>query len=394
MPPTEKRKRSNKSKLRRLHFALILLGGMIVLCFTDGLNAEPPKKRGGPPPALVEVATVVEKEIASQITLVGTGEPWLETVVAAEEEGLVLKMPVDEGDQVEKNQLLCEQNASQLKLSIQAASAALSEAEVLQAQAKREWERQKKLYDIDSVSEKSYENAQFETEAAIKKVARLRAELHVLKDQLKKRKIKAPLSGVVVERHALAGQWLGAGDPVVTLTTLNPIRVIVPVPERYVSNLNIGDNCQVTFDALSGLSFEGLIAAIIPRADIATRTFPVRIQIPNPNSVIKGGMLGRATLPVGNLHKALLVPKDALVLSQKGKAVYVVNDQSAHIVPVRTGGAIGTLVEVTGNLKAGQRVVTRGNERLMPGQAVRISSTKIESKGQKVKESKGAKVKR
>ncbi len=374
MPPTEKRKRSNQSKWRRLHVALTLLGGMIALSFTVCLNAEPPKERGGPPPALVEVATVVEKEIASQITLVGTGEPWLETVVAAEEEGLVLKMPVDEGDHVEKNQLLCEQNASQLRLRIQAARAALSEAEVLQAQAKREWERQTKLYDIDSVSEKSYENAQFETEAAIKKVARLLAELHVLEDQLKKRKIKAPLSGVVVERHALAGQWLGEGDPVVTLSSLHPIRVIVPVPERYVSSLNVGDNCQVTFDALPGLIFEGLIAAIIPRADEATRAFPVRIEIPNPDGVIKGGMLGRATLPVGNLHKAILVPKDALVLGQKGKAVYVVNDQSAHIVPVKTGGAIGSLVEVTGDLKAGQRVVIRGNERLMPGQPVRLLS--------------------
>ena len=376
MLPTEKRKRSNPSKWRRLHVALTLFVGMVALGFTDCLNAESPKKRGGPPPALVEVSTVVEKEIASQITLVGTGEPWLETVVAAEEEGLVLKMPVDEGDHVEKNQLLCQQNSSQLRLRIQAARAALSEAEVLQAQAKREWERQTKLYDIDSVSEKSYENAQFETEAAIKKVARLQAELHVLEDQLKKRKIKAPLSGVVVERHALIGQWLGAGDPVVTLSTLNPIRVMVPVPERYVSSLNIGDNCQVTFDALSGIPFEGLIAAIIPRADEATRSFPIRIEVPNPDGVIKGGMLGRATLPVGNLHKAILVPKDALVLSQKGKAVYVVNDQSAHIVPVKTGGSLGALIEVTGDLKAGQRVVIRGNERLMPGQPVRISSEK------------------
>jgi len=374
MSPTERKKRPNQSKCRRLHVALTLLGGMTALIFIDCLNAEPPKERGGPPPALVEVSTVVEKEIASQITMVGTGEPWLETVVAAEEEGLVLKIPVDEGDYVEKNQLLCEQNASQLRLGIQAARAALSEAEVLQAQTKREWERQKKLYAIDSISEKSYEDAQFGAEAATKKVARLQAELHVLEDQLKKKKIKAPLSGVVVERHALAGQWLGAGDPVVTLTSLHPIRVIVPVPERYVSSLNVGDNCQVTFDALPDLTFEGLIAAIIPRADEATRTFPVRIEIPNPDGVIKGGMLGRATLPVGNLHKAILVPKDALVLSQMGKAVYVVNDQSAHMVPVKTGGTLGTLVEVNGDLKAGQRVVIRGNERLMPGQPVRILS--------------------
>jgi len=320
----------------------------------------------------VEVSTVVEKEVASRITLVGTGEPWLETVVAAEEEGLVSIMAVDEGDAVKKNQILCEQNTTQLKLEIQAAGAALAEAKVLQAQTKRERERQEKLFAIDSVSEKSYEDAQFEADAATKKAARLQAELHVLEDRLEKRKIKAPHSGVVVERHALVGQWLGEGDPVVTLTTLNPIRVIVPVPEHYVSSLTTGDPCQVTFDALPGRAFEGVIAAIIPRADEATRTFPVRIEIPNPDGVLKGGMLGRATLPVGNPYKAILVPKDALVLSKTGKSVFVVNNQSAHVVPVKAGDAFGPLIEVQGNLKAGQKVIIRGNERLMPGQPVQI----------------------
>ncbi len=367
------------SKYRTLH-VILFLGGLSVLCFPDYLNAEPPKMGKGPPPALVEVAKVLEKDIASRITLIGTAEPWLETVVAAEENGLVRKMPVDEGDYVKKGRLLCEQNTTQLSLGIQAAMAAVAEAEVLQAQAQREWERRKMLFSIESISEKSYEDSQFLAEASTKKVARLRAELHVLKDKLIKRKIKAPVSGFVVERHALVGQWLGEGDPVVTLAMLNPIRVMVPVPERYVSALTTGDPCRVIFDALPGRTFKGIIAAVIPRADEATRTFPIRIEISNPDGRIKGGMLGRATLPIGEPYNALLVPKDALVLSEEGKSVYVVNAQSVRIVPVRTGHALGPLIEVEGVLKAGQEIVVRGNERLMPGQAVRIISEKRHEK--------------
>ncbi|MCP4683327.1 MAG: efflux RND transporter periplasmic adaptor subunit [Desulfobacterales bacterium] len=368
-----------KSKIRRIIFryktlriVLFFSGSLMLLYLPHYLNAEPPKIKKGPPPALVEVSTVVEKEIASRITLVGTAEPWLETVVAAEENGLVWNMPVDEGDHVKKDQLLCEQNTTQLGLRIQAAMAAVAEADVLQARAQREWERQKKLFSIDSVSEKSYEDSQFEAEASAKKVARLRAELHVLKDQLIKMKIKAPVSGFVLERHALPGQWLGEGDPVVTLSMLNTIRVMVPVPERYVPALNTGDPCRVIFDAFADRTFEGIIAAVIPRADEATRTFPIRIEISNPDGLIKGGMLGRATLPIGKPYKTILVPKDALVLSEAGKSVYVVNSQSAHIVPVKTGYALGPLIEVKGDLKAGQKIVIRGNERLRPGQAVRI----------------------
>ncbi len=98
----------------------------------------------------------------------------------------------------------------------------------------------------------------------------------------------------------------------------------------------------------------------------------MRVEISNPKGVIKAGMLGRATMPVGRLHKAILIPKDALVLSIAGKSVYVINDQSAHLVPVKTGPAQGSFIEVTGDLKAGQKVVVRGNERLRPGQRVKI----------------------
>ncbi len=352
--------------------AAAFLAALLLLFFTDILDAQPPKKGGGPPPALVKVSPVVEKEVVTRITLVGTAEPWSETLVASEEAGLVRKMLVDEGDWVKMNQTLCIQDASQLRLKIEAARAVLAEAEVMQARAQREWERQKRLFLINSVSKKAYENAQFDVGAARKKVARLQAELYTLLDQVKKKTIYAPVSGYVVERHTLKGQWLGKGDPVVTLTVIDPIRVMVPVPERYIPTVKKGESATVTFDALPEQRFKGVITAVIPRADKASRTFPVRIEIPNPKGTIKAGMLGRATMPVGRPHKAILIPKDALVLSGSRKFVYVINDQSAHLVPVKTGPAHGPLIEVRADLKAGQEVVVRGNERLRPGQRVKV----------------------
>ena len=346
---------------------------MLVLLLPCLLMAQKGRKEGGPPPALVEVAKVVEKEVVTRINLVGTAEPWLETVVASEEEGKVRSMLFDEGEKVKKNQPLCVQDTSQLNLKIKAAKSDLAESEILYAQAKREWDRQKRLFAINSVSEKAYEDAKFKLEASKEKVTRLRTELLILKDQLSKRRIKSPVSGYVVERYCLVGQWLGEGEPVATLVVSDPIRVRVPVPERYVRHLKKGNPAAVTFDALPGLTFEGKIFSVIPRGDEAARTFPVRIEIPNPDATIKAGMLGRVTLPVGNPHKAILVPKDALVLSGTGTAVYVIIDQSARLVPVKTGPAHGALIEVEGDLKDGLEVVVRGNERLIPGQPVQIA---------------------
>lgn len=347
---------------------------LIAVLAPGSVVAGPSEKKGGRPPALVQVSTVVERIVVTRVTLVGTAEPWSETIVAAEEAGLVRKMLVDEGDRVKQNQTLCVQDASQLSLKIEAARAVVAEAAANQTRAEREWERLKQLYSIKSVSKKAYEDAQFEAQAAVKRVARLQVELYILLDQVKKKVVYAPVSGVVVERHTLVGQWLSKGDPVVTLIVLNPIRVMVPVPERYVSRIKKGDSSKVIFDALPDRVFKEVIDAIIPRADGAARTFPVRIEIPNPKETMKAGMLGRATLAVGNPHKAILIPKDALVLSGAGKSVYVINDQTAHLVQVKTGPAHGSLIEVKGNLKAGQRVAVRGNERLRPGQRVKVVS--------------------
>lgn len=367
----EDRREKRPSALRRIasggffgvgHFAILLI--VFLPC---ALLAQT-----GTPPALVEVGTVIEKEVVARISLVGTAEPWLETVVASEDEGKVESMLFDEGEKVKENQPLCVQDTSQLNLKIKAAESDLAEAEILYAQAQREWNRQKRLFSINSVSEKAYEDAKFKLDASQEKVARLRAELLLLKDQLSKRKIKSPVSGYVVERHCLIGQWLGEGEPVATLVVADPIRVRVPVPERYIRDLKKGDSAQVTFDALPGRTFEGKVFSVIPRADEAARTFPVRIEIPNPDGAIKAGMLGRASLPVGGPRKAILVPKDALVLSGTGTAVYVVFEQSARLVPVNTGPAHGDLIEVEGELKHGLKVVVRGNERLRPGQPVQI----------------------
>ena len=365
----ERVKDYSKLTLMVITACIILIAGFFV---TGPASGQGPEKKEGPPPALVEVTPVIEKEVMTRITLLGTGEPWLETVVASEEAGVVSKMYVEEGNRVKKGQVLCEQDTTQLQLELEQSQYAISEAKILRNKAKREFERQQRLYKIDSVSEKAYEDAKFTYDASRKKVNQLRADRKNLEDQLRKKQVKAPVSGYVIKRQCQIGQWLGKGDPAVTLVVPDPILFMVQVPERYVPSIKAGNTVEITFDALPGKSFQGEIDAVVPMADTAARTFPVRIKISNPDGKIKPGMLGRATLPVGDRRKALLVPKDALVLSGNGKVVFVVIDQTARLVPVETGDAHGPLIEVKGDLTPELMVVIRGNERLRPGQPVKV----------------------
>jgi len=358
---------------------------LLTLCPAKVASAQQSGESGHAPAAPVVVSEVLEQEVVDRVSLVGTAEPSVETLVAAEEAGLVQKVSMEEGDRVQEGDTLCVQETSQLRLTIEKSEATLAEAAVRLAQAQREWERQKRLFESDSVSERAYDNARFEKEAALKRVAGLKADIRLLRDQMAKTVIRAPGPGYVIERHVEVGEWLGKGAPVVTLALLDPIRVEVPVPERFIPRMRTGDKVQVRFDALPEQRFEGPIKAVIPKGDETAHTFPVRIELPNPKGVIKAGKLARIRLPVGDPYRAVLVPKDALVLGETGTVVFVVKEGVARMIPVETGTAHGSLVEVKGRLGSGDQVVVRGNERLRPEQAVTITASESPGPGERGK---------
>jgi len=127
----------------------------------------------------------------------------------------------------------------------------------------------------------------------------------------------------------------------------------------------------VRFDAISDLEVRGTVDRIIPRADPQARTFPVTVLIPNPDGRIGVGMLTQVGLPVGSSSTALLVPKDALVRQGTRVFVYRITTESGiEAVDVESEQGLGDWIVIQGAVEAGQRVVTRGNERLRPGQTV------------------------
>jgi RND family efflux transporter MFP subunit len=125
-------------------------------------------------------------------------------------------------------------------------------------------------------------------------------------------------------------------------------------------------------DALNPEKFTGKIAAIIAVGDSASRSFPVKVSVDNSDNRIKGGMLCRVSLAIGKPSSVLAVPKDAVVNMGQQHLLYVVQEGVAQPLPVQLGDTSDSMIEVKGSIKAGMQVVTRGNERLRPGQPVQI----------------------
>ena len=214
-------------------------------------------------------------------------------------------------------------------------------------------------------------------------VAVQEAEVDRIDDQLAKHTIRAPFAGWVVERFTEKGQWVTRGGLVARVAELDRVKVMAQVPEMSVRYLRPGAEVRLEFDAAPERAWVGHVARVIPQADLLSRSFPVEVvlenQITEGDPVLKGGMLARAWLPVGQTGTATVVPKDAVVLGTARPFVYCIDQTgtadgaslgTVRPVEVALGATVEGYVEVRGGVEPGEIVVTRGNERLRPGAAV------------------------
>jgi len=323
------------------------------------------------PPSPVSYTEAKEYPLRRSVQLPGSVEALKVSTVASEVAGLVVEFSAREGAAVTKGQPLARLRRENRQLSLTSAEAQLKEDEARHKLAERNLERTRELFGTKDVSQKQLDDAQFELNAWQGRVERQSAEIAKIKDELERHTIVAPFSGVVVREFTELGQWVAEGGPVVELMALDEMDVVAEVPERYFSSLKPRARTQVVFEALSGLRVDGRVSAIIPRADPQARTFRAKIRIPNPGGRIGAGMLAQISLHEGDPYRAVVVPKDAVITRGPQKLVYLVNGNNTITeVPVQVGSGVGAWVEVQGGVQAGQKVVTRGNERLMNGQPV------------------------
>ncbi len=402
-------------------------------CFCSFFSSDLVAQRG---PASVAVAEIVEREIASGQTFVGTVHPIKRSVIGSAVGGRVAEFPVNEGDYVKARQPLAQLLTNTINLEVESEKAELefrkhelaelengsrpdelkkAKAMMMAAKAGSEYQekrlkRLQSLYsrkavnddDIQQVvsesirSEQLYQDALAEYELAVKgprkeKIAQARSRVAIqqalvdkLESQVVKHTIISPFNGYVVAEHTEVGQWVNSGELVAEVIALDEVDISVQVLENHVPHVRLGMEVRLDIPAIPERVFTGKVAMIIPQADVRSRTFPVKVRVKNTitkhGPVLKSGMLARAVLPTGAQQVALMVSKDALVLGGPSPMIYVVETEAenkkmgkARAVPVQVGVASGRLIQVKGALKKGAYVVIRGNERLRPGQDVVIT---------------------
>ena len=292
---------------RWVYTTMVLLFLLVGGCQQEE-NVEPIHQREGPP---VRVAPVTIKEIQHSVPLVGTVEPWKRSIIASEIAGLVKEFPLNEGDTVQEGELLARLRTDTIDIRIKEALARRGEWVARYRKAKFRLNRTQALLRTGTASRQEFEDDEAEELALRERLAQLVSQIREYQDQLRMSNILAPFSGSIIKEHTEVGQWVDEGGPVVEMVDLSRVQVEIPLPERYVNGVKRGDSVAVSVDALPSMQMTGTIFSIVAQANPETRTFPVKIEIPNPEWQMKAGMFARITLSAGLPYQATLVPKDA-----------------------------------------------------------------------------------
>ena len=331
------------------------------------------EKPKGPPPANVAVSVIKSGKVAPQTEFIGTVFYEEVSDVASELSGLVEVVRFEEGQRVKKGQVLIQLGSDLLKKRLRATTAtyeqSLSDLEI----ARIEFKRREKLFKTKAISEQSYDENRFRVKGIEKRASSLKAEVERIEIELQKKTIRAPYDSIVIKRAVDRGEWLAEGATVAILAKDDVVDVVADVSEKFIPYLQIGMPVKGT---VNGHAITGSVFAVVPRGDVATRTFPVKIRTSNTLALIEG-MSARVVLPTGKPQKTLVVPRDAVISVFGQTAVYAVKDSKAQMIPVNVIGYQDLLVGVKGQgLAAGMQVVVKGNERLRNGQMVSLIGQK------------------
>lgn len=294
--------------------------------------------------------------LSTEHRLDGVVEAVNQATVSAQTSGRITELPFDVDDYVEKGEVIVRFRENEQRARYERTQAALSEARARHAEAKAEFERIQGVYEQRLVSKADMDRAQANFEAAKARLAAAEAALTEAGEQLEQTVVRAPYSGIVVERHVQVGELATVGTPLMTGLSLEHLRVVVEVPQSLIADLRREPVANVVLP--DGTTLQAASLRIFPYADAATHTFRVRIELPAGQHGVYPGMLVKAVF-AGEQREALLVPEQAVARRGEVSAVYVLEgDGRLHFRQVRTGAAHDHMIEILSGLEAGENIVT------------------------------------
>jgi membrane fusion protein (multidrug efflux system) len=309
-------------------------------------------------PVPVITAAATNETFTETLEALGTAKANESVMVTATLEERVVDILFGDGDSVRKGQILVKLDDSEARYQLQEAKATLREQ-------KKQYDRVRTLAKTNSTSRSRLDEEQSLLEIAEARVALLEA-------RLRDYTIRAPFAGVLGIRQISNGAVVDSDTVMTTLDDITTIKLDFTVPATYMGVLRNGMDVAAQSPAYPDRNFNGTVSAISSRVDPETRTLTVRAKIPNPDRLLKPGMLLTVNL-IKDRSQALIIPEEAVILNKDKKyALVVKTGNTVEKREIVTGRRSPGKVEVVSGLNPGQRVIIKGLTRVRPGIAVNV----------------------
>lgn len=310
------------------------------------------------PPIPVETSVPVRGDVYAMYTGTAPIEAFAEADVTAKVGGEVRELLVEEGDDVNKGQIMARLDGERLRLE-------LNESEAKLRKLQRDYERNVDLQAKGLISDGDFEKIKYEMEA-------LEAAFNLASLELDYTQIRAPIDGVVAQRFVKLGNTIKEGDALFRVTSLEPLVAYLHVPEREYRNVDPGQPVGIEIDALAGETIAASVSRVSPVVDPQTGTFKITVEIVDARRRIKPGMFGRIGVVYDVHEDALQIPRSAIIEDQGAASVFVVEDDRAVRRAVQTGYGNKGMVEIISGLQDGEQVVTVGQASLKQDSRVNV----------------------
>jgi membrane fusion protein (multidrug efflux system) len=363
----------------------------------DKAPAQTTEKAASAGPPTIEVVKVVEQPLDVTLSLPGELAPYETVALYSRVNGFVKTIRVDRGSRVKAGEQLAVLEAPELGAQKAEAQSKLQSAEAQLGAVRSKADATASTYDKLKaasatpgvvagndvvIAQKAVEADQGQIAAAQQNVEAARQALRSVGDMESYLRITAPFAGVVTERNvhpgALVGPAGGPGTaaPIVRIVSSNRLRLVIPVPEAYTSNVVSGTALRFSVAAYPGETFSGTVSRISQAVDVSTRTMAVELDVNNADARLAPGTFCQVRWPVRRTGSSLLVPTGSVASTTGRTFVIRVRGGRTEWIDVKTGLSSGALIEVFGDLKAGDEIAARGTDEMRTGTQVQAKAVK------------------
>lgn len=346
------------SKSSSVLIALLAAAALAAGCGEQAASEEPENDNDEPARVPVETVTVETDRMRAVYSGTATLEAKQEATAVAETSGILRELRVEEGDTVERGEVIARLDDRRQRLEVDRAKASLERLD-------NEYERLEKMHAKDLASTEAFERARTEYRAQ-------RAAYELAKLELDYTSIEAPIDGVIAQRLVKVGNLIQEHQALFEIDDFDSLEANLHVPERHFETLDKGQAATIRVDALSNRRYRGTVERISPVVDPETGTFKVTLEIPRGESNLKPGMFVRARIVHDTRDDVPVIPRAALIEQDGEQAVFTVREGKAKRVAVATGYADDQRIEIAEGVEPGAVVVTAGREMLKDGTPVEV----------------------